>query len=308
MLHIIVLGSAAGGGFPQWNCNTPASQRARNRDPAAQQRTQASIAVSADTKRWFLLNASPDLRAQILATPELYPQEGLRSTPIAGVILTGGEIDVITGLLTMRERQAYSLLATHEVLSLIKENPIFSALEEDVVKRMPLALDKRIDLPLITGENSGLTLIPFAVPGKAPLYAENKLDPAAIVENGESIGLHISDGKHNLFYIPGCARMTQDLAHRLKGADCVFFDGTLWSDDEMVKAGLSEKTGKRMGHMSLSEADGTLKAFKDLNISKKILIHINNSNPILLEDSAEHLQVKQAGWDIAFDGMKIEYD
>ncbi|GCE91011.1 pyrroloquinoline quinone biosynthesis protein PqqB [Komagataeibacter diospyri] len=305
MIDIIVLGAAAGGGFPQWNSNAPGCRRARAGDPAALPRTQASIAISGDGKNWFVVNASPDLRTQINQTPALHPSEGLRSTPIAGVILTGGEVDTITGLLTLRERQPFTLLATPEVLSMLDANPIFEALNRAVVTRTPMGLDQPLALKLIDGTPAGLTIVPFVVPGKVPLYAESGPDPAAICENGETVGLEISDGKHRVCFVPGCARMTDNLRVRLRGADAVFFDGTLWVDDEMVRAGLGDKTGRRMGHMSIDGMDGTIAALQDLGIKRKIFIHINNSNPVLLADSPERAAVEAAGWEVSHDGMRI---
>ncbi|GBQ60170.1 pyrroloquinoline quinone biosynthesis protein PqqB [Komagataeibacter swingsii] len=305
MIDIIVLGAAAGGGFPQWNSNAPGCRRARAGDPAALPRTQASIAISGDGKNWFVVNASPDLRTQINQTPALHPSAALRSTPIAGVILTGGEVDTITGLLTLRERQPFTLLATPEVLSMLDANPIFEALNRAVVTRTPMGLDQPMALKLVDGTPAGLTIVPFVVPGKVPLYAESGPDPAAICENGETVGLEISDGKHRVCFVPGCARMTDNLRVRLRGADAVFFDGTLWVDDEMVRAGLGDKTGRRMGHMSIDGMDGTIAALRDLGIKRKIFIHINNSNPVLLADSPERAAVEAAGWEVSHDGMRI---
>lgn len=143
------------------------------------------------------------------------------------------------------------------------------------------------------------------VPGKVPLYAESGPDPAAICENGETVGLEISDGSHRVCFVPGCARMTDNLRVRLRGADVVFFDGTLWVDDEMIRAGLGQKTGRRMGHMSIDGMDGTIAALRDLDIGRRIFIHINNSNPVLLADSPERAQVEAAGWEVSHDGMRI---
>lgn len=305
MIDIIVLGAAAGGGFPQWNSNAPGCRRARTGDADALPRTQASIAISGDGAHWFVVNASPDLRTQIGQTPALHPHEGLRSTPIAGVILTGGEVDTVTGLLTLRERQPFTLLGTRPVLDLLDANPIFEALDRSIVPRLALALDAPYALALPDGKPAGLTITPFAVPGKVPLYAETGPDPAAIVENGETVGLAITDGTRHVFFIPGCARMTDALRARLRGADIVFFDGTLWTDDEMLRAGVGQKTGQRMGHMSVSGTDGTISTLADLDIGHKVLIHINNSNPILLADSPERAAARAAGWDVAFDGMRM---
>ncbi|MBS0985078.1 pyrroloquinoline quinone biosynthesis protein PqqB [Acetobacter thailandicus] len=301
MLDIIVLGAAAGGGFPQWNSGAPACKRARAGDPTAQSCTQASLAVSGDGTHWYVLNASPDLRTQINQTPALHPRTGLRSTPISGVVLTSGEIDAITGLLTMREKQAFSLYATAPVLEQLAANPVFNALDRTLVPRHEMHSGQPVALT-----PAGFSITPFAVPGKVPLYAEQGENPAEIKTDGEFIGLDISDGKQHVLFIPGCAMMTDALRKRLKTADVVFFDGTLWTDDEMVRMGLGQKTGRRMGHMSVADTpDGTIATFANLNIPHKILIHINNSNPILLADSPERKQAKEAGWDIAYDGMRL---
>ncbi|GBQ82009.1 pyrroloquinoline quinone biosynthesis protein PqqB [Gluconacetobacter johannae DSM 13595] len=305
MIDIIVLGAAAGGGFPQWNSNANGCRRARAGDPAAPARTQASIAISGDGRHWFVVNASPDLRTQIGQTEALHPRDGLRSTPIAGVILTGGEVDTVTGLLTLRERQPFTLLATRPVLDLLDANPIFEALDRAVVARVALPLDVPWALTLPDGAPAGLTITAFPVPGKVPLYTESGPDPAAIVENGETIGLAISDGTRQAFFIPGCARMTDALRARLRGAELVFFDGTLWRDDEMIRAGVGQKTGQRMGHMSVADDGGAIAAFADLDVRRKVLIHINNSNPVLLADSPEHRAARDAGWDVAYDGMRL---
>lgn len=299
-MKAVVLGAAAGGGFPQWNSNADGCCRARKGDPTAIPRTQASLAVSAHGESWHVLNASPDLRHQIGATPLLHPRGAQRATPIASVILTGGDVDVVAGLLTLRERQPFTLYATSRIHSVLDANPIFEVLARDVVNRVTLALDVPVSLA------EGLTVELFAVPGKVPLYLEQGNEMPAIVADETTVAAFISDGYRRLFYIPGCAAMTPDLARRLDGADVVFFDGTLWRDDEMVVAGLSLKTGRRMGHMSLSGADGTIEAFRTLDIGLKILIHVNNSNPVLLEDSSERATANAAGWTVAYDGMSIE--
>lgn len=298
-MKAVVLGAAAGGGFPQWNSNADGCRRARSGDPSALPRTQASLAVSGDGRRWFLLNAAPDLRDQIARTAVLHPQEGLRSTPIAGVILTGGDVDVIAGLLTMRERQPFALYATARIHGVLDANPIFEVLARDIVDRRTVALDEAVDL------GGGLTVELFAVPGKVPLYLEQG-DAMPVIQIDETtVAAVVSDGDSRLFYIPGCAAMTPELAARLDGADAVFFDGTLWRDDEMVAAGLSPKTGRRMGHMSLSGAGGTIEAFRSIDVARKIIIHINNSNPVLLGDSPERAEAEAAGWTVAHDGLEL---
>ncbi len=296
---MIVLGGAAGGGFPQWNCHSPASRRARSGDPSARPRTQASIAVSGDGRRWFLLNASPDLRQQIEATPALHPHEGLRSSPIVGVVLTGGDVDVIAGLLTLRERQPFALHAAAAVLDILKANPIFDVLAAGVVDRREVALDQAFAL------GDGLEATLFAVPGKVPLYLEDgdRMQPTLL--DGTTVGAEINDGTHRMLFIPGCAAITDALRARIDGADLLFFDGTLWDDEEMIAAGLGAKTGRRMGHVSMSGPDGSIAALRDLAIGRRVAIHINNSNPMLLSDSAERAEAEAAGWTIAEDGMRF---
>lgn len=303
-MRAAILGAAAGGGFPQWNSNALACRRARAGDPAATPRTQASIAVSGDDGRnWFLCNAAPDLRQQIEANPFLHPAHGLRSTPIAGVVLTGGDVDAIAGLLTLRERQPFGIFAGPRVLDVLDANPIFNVLAPGIVTRSALTLGQPTRLPLPDGGDSGLTVELFAVPGKTPLYLEQADETPAIVEDGTTVGAALSDGAKTLFFIPGCAAMTPRLAERLRGADVVLFDGTLWDDQEMIRAGLGPKTGLRMGHMSV---DAAIAAFAGLGVRRKILIHINNSNPVLLDDSPERAQASAAGWEVGYDGMRID--
>lgn len=306
MIRVRVIGAAAGGGFPQWNSNAPACRRARSRDPLASPRTQASIAVTADQDHWFLFNASPDLRQQIEANDCLHPRDGLRSSPISGVVLTGGDVDAIAGLLTLRERHVFTVHATAEIHDILDANPIFEVLARDIVARHRVALETPFPLSLPDGAPSGLSVTLFAVPGKVPLYLEASAEPPPIVESPATVGAAITDGCRRVMFVPGCAQMTASLARRLDGADAVLFDGTLWTDDEMLRAGTGSKTGRRMGHMSVSGPDGTLAAFAGIEVRRKILLHINNSNPILLSDSPEYAQVTTAGWEVAYDGLEIK--
>ena len=306
MVFAVVLGSAAGGGFPQWNSNAPACRRSRSGDLAARARSQASLAVSANGTDWFLLNASPDLRLQIEATKHLCPREGLRSSPITGVVLTGGDVDAIAGLLHLRERHRFNIYAPSRVLAIIAANPIFDVLAPDFVRRIELPLDERMELAGASGA-SGLAVIPFAVPGKLPLYLETAGQDPGLSEEGDAVGLEIIETatRKSFFFVPGCAAITEQLRARLAGSALVFFDGTLWSDDEMIRLAVGSKTGKRMGHMSMSGEDGTIAAFHDLGVGRRIFIHINNSNPVLLDDSPERHIANAAGWEIAYDGMEV---
>jgi pyrroloquinoline quinone biosynthesis protein B len=304
------LGAAAGGGFPQWNSNAEACRRARAGEPGAARRTQASLAVSGDGERWFLINASPDLREQIQAQAILHPRRGLRSSPIEGVILTGADVDAIAGLLHMRERQAFTLYGSDRVLGVLKANPIFNVLSDECVRRETVPLGRRFEPRHVDGSGSGLDVELFDVPGKVALYLETGSSPHDLAgKAGDTVGVEIrpigNEGGRRLVYIPGCAQMTDALKRRLAGVSTVLFDGTLWRDDEMVRAGLGPKTGQRMGHMSVSGPDGTVAAFHDIPVARKVLVHINNSNPILLDDSAERRALAKEGWEVAYDGMEV---
>jgi pyrroloquinoline quinone biosynthesis protein B len=306
MVLAVVLGSAAGGGFPQWNSNAPACRRARQGDASAKTRSQASLAVSANNKDWFVLNASPDLRLQIEATPHLHSRVGLRSSPITGVVLTGGDVDAIAGLLSLRERHHFTVYGPSRVLAIIAANPIFDVLAPDCVRRVELQLDERIELAGSSGP-SGLAVVAFAVPGKVPLYLETTGQDPGLSEEGDAVGLEVIETatRRSFFFIPGCAAMIERLRCRLDGSALVFFDGTLWRDDEMIRLGVGTKTGRRMGHMSMSGDDGTIAALRDLGIGRRIFIHINNSNPALLDDAPERHIANAAGWEIAYDGMEV---
>jgi len=306
MVLAVVLGSAAGGGFPQWNSNAPACRRARSGDRRVGARSQASLAVSANNKDWFVLNASPDLRLQIEANRCLHPRVGLRSSPIAGVVLTGGDVDAIAGLLHLRERHRFDVYAPSRVLAIIAANPIFDVLAPDCVQRIELSLDQQTELTGAAGA-AGLAVTAFAVPGKVPLYLEEAGQDPGLSDAGDTVGLEVIEtttGK-SFFFIPGCAAVTERLRQRLAGGALVFFDGTLWRDDEMIRLGVGNKTGRRMGHMSMSGDDGTIAALCDLGIGRRIFIHINNSNPALLDDSPERSVANAAGWEIAYDGMEV---
>jgi pyrroloquinoline quinone biosynthesis protein B len=300
-LTAIVLGAAAGGGFPQWNCRCPVCRLAWDGDPRVTARTQASLAVSADGTRWTLLNAAPDLRAQLAATRALHPRGGLRTSPIEAVVLTGAEIDQTAGLLNLRERQSFAIFGTAETLGALSDNPMFAVLADDVVVRRTVPLGERFGLP------GGLTAELFTVPGKVPLYLESgavKTD----AETGANVGAEIVAGDARLVFVPGAAAVTPALRQRLAGADVVLFDGTLFSDDEMIATGTGTKTGRRMGHMPMNGPDGSLAALAGLGSGlgkRRIYIHINNTNPVLIDGSPERARVEAAGWEVAADGLEI---
>jgi pyrroloquinoline quinone biosynthesis protein B len=307
MLRVVVLGAAAGGGIPQWNCGCPVCLTARTDHPELQS-TQASIAVSTDSEHWFLINASPDLRQQLTATPQLHPKPGkLRHSPIAGVILTNGEVDAVAGLLSMREGSPFTIYAHDRVLAILKSNSIFNVLNEKNVTRQPIAVDQAFEPALPDGSPSGIEIMPFEVPGKGAWYLEGQTHPAGGDGAGDTLGLRIADkaGGKYFYFLAACARVTDDLRSRLAGSPLIFFDGTVWRDDELIVAGLGNKTGQGMGHISMSGADGAIESLAGLDIGRKVFLHINNSNPALLHGSDQRKAAEHAGWQIPADGTEI---
>ncbi len=294
-LRARILGAAAGGGLPQWNCGCENCNLAREGRIPAQ--SQSSLAVSGNETDWAVLNASPDIREQMAATPELRPT-GLRDVPLRSVLVTNGDIDHVAGLLTLREAQPFALFATAGIHEILRANPIFEALNADVVERRTVALETPFELA------PGLTATLFPVPGKVPLYMEGERVETDLLGE-QTVGVHLRAGDGDAFYIPGCARLSDDLRDRLRGAALVLFDGTLWSDDEMVRAGLGRKTGRRMGHMSMSGPDGSIAAFVDLEVGTRVFVHMNNTNPVLRPDSVERRQAEESGWTVGQDGMEI---
>jgi pyrroloquinoline quinone biosynthesis protein B len=307
MFRVVVLGAAAGGGVPQWNCGCAICLKART-DPALQS-TQASIAVSADGDHWFLINASPDLRQQLIATPQLHPRAGqLRHSPISGVILTNGEIDAVAGLLSMREGSPFTIYAHAKVLAILKANSIFNVLSGKNVQRLAIEVDTPFEPALPDGAPSGIEILPFAVPGKSAWYLEGKAHPGGGGDGaGDTLGLRLRDKRSGryFYYLAACAEVTDDLKARLAGASLIFFDGTVWRDDELILAGLGTKTGQSMGHIAMSGSQGAIESFAGLDIDRKIFLHINNSNPALLRASPERNMAERAGWQIATDGTEI---
>ena len=291
-MRIVILGAGAGGGLPQWNCGCANCNAARaGRIPSM---TQSSIAVSGDGANWAIINASPDIRMQLAATPALYPT-GPRDMPLRSVLVTNGDIDHVAGLLTLRESQPFDLFATGAIHQALAENPMLAAVNADHVPRRTIALDARFDLA------PGLSATLFAVPGKVPLYLEGEtVETGLIGEN--TVGVELTAGGRRVLYIPGCADAPDWLQDRMRGADMLLFDGTLWQDDEMIRAGLGRKTGARMGHMAASDSIARL---ADLPIGRRIFVHLNNSNPLTDPASAETRRAEAAGWQVARDGMEL---
>jgi pyrroloquinoline quinone biosynthesis protein B len=306
---IKVLGAGAGGGLPQWNCNGRNSADVRKGVAGLKARTQASVAVSANGVDYVLLNAAPDLRQQINETPELHPDPdgAARNSPIKAVILTNGDVDAVAGLLTLREGQPFTVYGSERVLGVLAANSIFDVLDAALVRRVVMPFGRAFAVEGPSGP-VGLEIAAFAVPGKIPLYLEDAYAGDDFgSEEGDTVGLKVTEaatGRH-FFYVPGCAKIDAALSARLAHAPLVFFDGTLYTNDEMIAQGLLNKTGDRMGHMNMSGAGGTIASFAGLDVARKIFIHINNSNPALREDGPERAAVQAAGWEVAYDGMQV---
>lgn len=300
-LRFLVLGSAAGGGLPQWNCNCSNCAAARDPSSGVHPQTQSSLAVSLDGETWAIFNASPDIRQQIQQTPQLHPR-ALRHSPIKSVVITNADVDHIGGLLTIREKQPFELFSTSAIGSVIDANPVFRVLDPAFVKRHHIRLDETFS-PL-----DGLQARIFAVPGKVALFLEEG-EPELGLEGEQTIGVEFLAGGKRAYYIPGCATLPDWLCERISGADLVFFDGTVFTDDEMLRAGTGVKTGQRMGHMPITGDDsgngGSLETLSKLDIGRMVYVHINNTNPIW-RAGPERDAVNGAGFEVGYDGMEIE--
>lgn len=258
--------------------------------------TQSSLAVSADGADWVLLNASPDVRQQIVAAPCLHPR-ALRDSPIRAVILTNSDVDHIAGLLTLREKAPLRLYATRSVLQTLRANPVFGVLDAGLVSEHPIVLDQAFS-PL-----PGLTVTPWAVPGKLALWMECD-NPDTRLMGEQTIALTLQAAGMAAEYVPACADLADATVARLARADLVLFDGTVWGDDDMIATGTGQKTGRRMGHLPMAGPEGSLARLAGLT-ARKLFIHINNTNPALDPDSAERAALRAAGWELAQDGMEL---
>ena len=255
------------------------------------------MAISADGETWTLINASPDLRQQIIANPAMHPKHGSRHSPIEAVVLTNGDIDHVAGLLTLRERQPFALHASPFVHDMLTSNSLFGVLDPEIVARCPMTLGVPFDI-------GGLRVGSFAVPGKVPLYLEG----AEVVigqETDMTVGLTIETNGKRAVYIPGCAAASDAVLRQIAGADLLLFDGTTYTEGEMITLGVSQKTATRMGHLAIGGPEGSLAALAETAVARKIYVHINNTNPILIEGSPERREIEAAGWSVAYDGMEI---
>jgi pyrroloquinoline quinone biosynthesis protein B len=308
-MRVKILGSGAGGGFPQWNCGCSNCNRLRTGNLRGIPRTQTQLAFSVDSKEWFLLDASPDLRTQILATPELAPPGGSRRSPIAAVFLSSADVDSVMGLLHLREFTPFRVFATPSVQRILREeNSIFRVLDRasPPVQWTGFSMQPQWDTSTVGNSHAGSSFRYSAVPLAAayPDYVKDSLRGNLSVEEAV-VGLVVEHDGKRFFFAPSLSGQNQEWKKLAESCDLVFLDGTFWSDDELMRATGSGKTARAIGHLPLSGADGLLQQFSGAARGRRVLIHINNTNPILDEESAEYRRVREMGWEIAHDGMEF---
>lgn len=309
-MRVKVLGSAAGGGFPQWNCACPNCSRLRAGLLRYQARSQAQVGVCSNDEEWYLLNASPDLRTQILSTPLLAPAQPPRHTPIAGVLLTSADVDSVAGLLHLREFQPLHIYATPSVRRIVlEENRIFHVLEranppaiwQDVPLNTWFPLEKANSSSEETSVRCRLVPLGSAYPDYVSAGLRRALPPGEAV-----VGLVLAQGSNRVFYAPALPGGSDEWKDWVRSSDLCLLDGTFWAENELISAGVGSKTASEIGHVPLSGPGGLLGEFESAKRGRRVLIHINNTNPILDEESPEHREVRDAGWEIAYDGMEFQ--
>lgn len=296
-MQVRVLGAAAGGGFPQWNCHCNNCRRLRLGTLKGTARSQAQVAISPDGGAWHLLNASPDLRLQIESSPCLWPSEGIRHSPIRSVVITSAEIDAVVGLLSLREFQPFTVYSTRAVQDILRrENSLFQALHrlEDQVRWCAFCPGNVFEL------DSELSVEAIPLGGGYPTFAGGTRPMEEAV-----VGLAIEHGGRSLLFLPGVGEITENLLEWMEKSDVLLFDGTFWSDDELSRVQQGARTARQMGHVPMSGPSGSLETLKGLKRPKKIFMHINNTNPVLDEESAERRALTDGGWELAYDGMEF---
>ena len=301
-MHVVLIGTAAGGGFPQWNCWCECCRVARSDPGAALPRRQSSIAISCDGRRWFLLNASPDVREQLSWLPPNGAPRTLRHVPVEGVLVTDAELDHSLGIVLLREAAHLPLYATAAVQRVLECDsrilPVARAFADMPLIQLPL--NEELELGYREGGKSGLMVEAFAVPGGPARFATS-------ADEGHTVGLRLREGNGGAVcaFVPGCGDLTPLLVDRLAQADVLLFDGTFWRDDELVALGISSRTAREMDHVPIAGPGGSLERIARLPCRHRIYTHINNTNPILLERSPEHAAVVQAGITVGYDGLHI---
>ena len=300
-VHVVLLGTAAGGGFPQWNCWCPTCRAARSAPRRASRRSQSSAAVSVDGERWFLLNASPDVREQLDCLPGPIPT-GIRHVAVAGIVVTDAEVDHTLGIVLLREARHLQLYATRAVRRILERDsrilPVTQAFAQVEVTEMEL--EAQVPLRYRDGEASGISVLPFEVPAGPPRFAA---EHAA----GHTVGLILRDDVSggSCGYVPGCGELNRPLLERLGETDLLLFDGTFWTDDELISLGIGDRRAREMDHQPISGPGGSLSQLAGLSRPTKVYTHINNTNPMLLEGSPEREQVERAGIAVGHDGMSF---
>lgn len=307
-MHIEILGSAAGGGFPQWNCNCRNCHSLREGTLAAKSRTQTQVAVSNDDRSWFLLNASPDLRTQIERTPVLQPRSAVRDSPIAGVLLTSADLDQIAGLLSLRELQPFRIYCAPSLRRILQEdNSVFGMLNRapQQVDWIDIKLGDSFPLLAMSGEESGICCEVFSLGNKYPVYVSPER-AAALTSEEAQLGVMITAASGGrLAYMPAVPAINERMLQLLETADMILFDGTFWSDDELIRVQGSGATAGEMGHVPISGPVGSLRALAGLRRPRKVFVHVNNTNPMLDEPSPECREIEAAGWKVAEDGWRF---
>ena len=300
-MHVVLLGTAAGGGFPQWNCWCPTCRAARSSPHRACRRSQSSAAVSVDGQRWFLLNASPDAREQLDCLPGPVPA-GVRHVPVEGIVATDAELDHTLGIALLREARHLQLYATAAVRRILEQDsrilPVTQAFARVEVTEM--ALGEPVPLRYRNGEASGVTVEPFEVPAGPPRFAREH-------QPGHTVGLILrdQDSGGSCAYVPGCGGLDQLLLQRLAETDLLLFDGTFWTDDELISLGIGDRRAREMDHLPVSGPGGSLALLAGLSRPRRVYVHINNTNPMLLEGSPERALVERTGVDVGADGMSF---
>jgi pyrroloquinoline quinone biosynthesis protein B len=303
-MHILILGSAAGGGFPQWNCGCGNCVGVRNNKFPGKARTQAQIAISSDSSSWFLAGASPDLARQIEKSPQLHPRAS-RDSPISGVVLSSADLDHVLGLLLLRELQPLRVYAASSILSILREeNSMFGMLNRVEPQVVWTSINSEAPFPLLSadGKDSGLRCEVLYLSGRYPKYVKTQATKLDLAQAGAALFFKSASGAR-VAYLPAVGNVSDALLERIEGADLLLFDGTFWSDDELMRVQGGGETAHQMGHLPVEES---LSLLKEVNVGRRMFIHLNNTNPILNEASAEHRAVRQAGWEVAEDNWQLE--
>ncbi len=310
-MQVKILGSAAGGGFPQWNCACPNCHGVRAGQFTGKPRSQTQIAVSGDGLSWFLLGASPDLRLQIESSRELHPRSGARSSPIGGVVLASADLDHVLGLLLLRELQPFHVWAAASVIETLRGgNSMFGMLNrvEDQVRWKAIRAGDEFQLKTIHASDSQIRCRTIPLSSRYPAYSagQNPASTQTYAESEAVLGVILtSPSGKTLGFFPQLPKLTPDLKTLLASLDCLLLDGTFWSDDELIRIQGSGQCAREIGHVPVGGEDGTLRQLAGLTRPRKMYIHMNNTNPMLNEAGAEYKTVRDSGWELAEDGCQV---